>query len=142
MTTINPIFAPVIALAGWSMLMMVWMLVVRIGAVQKLTTPLAPKPGMRGSDLEGVIPDKATWPAHNYNHLMEQPTVFYAVALVLAIAGGSGLDAQLAWGYAGLRIVHSLVQATFNNVNVRFLVWGLASIVLIVMIVRAAMLVF
>jgi len=138
----NPIFAPVIVLAGWSMLIMIWMLAARISAVQKLGKPLPAKPGMRGVDMEGVLPDKANWPGHNYNHLMEQPTVFYAVAIILALAGGSGLDAQLAWGYTGLRVVHSLVQATSNNVNVRFPIWGLGSIVLIVMTVRAAMLVF
>ena len=68
-----------------------------------------------------MLPGKAQWPSHNYNHLMEQPTVFYAVALTLALVGwGHGLNTDLAWGYAGLRIAHSLVQATFNRVAIRF----------------------
>ena len=139
----NPIFAPVIALVGWSLVMLIWLVVARTGAIKKADPAALAKPGLRGSDLDGILPDKAQWPAHNYNHLMEQPTLFYAVAIILALAGGgAGTDMYLAWAYTGLRIVHSLIQCTSNNVGIRFPVWALASLVLLAMTVRASLLVY
>jgi hypothetical protein len=67
--------------------------------------------GLARRDLDGKAPTKAQWKSHNYNHLMEQPTIFYAIALTLALMGiGGGINYWLAWGYVGFRIVHSLVQ--------------------------------
>ena len=89
------------------------------------------------------MPARVRWKADNYNHLMEQPTLFYAVALALALVGaGDGLNAALAWLYVGLRIAHSLVQVTINVVLLRFVIFMAASLVLLVMSVRAAIVVF
>jgi hypothetical protein len=83
------------------------------------------------------------WKADNYNNLMEQPTLFYAVTLTLALLGqGAGLNSGLAWLYVGLRITHSLVQATINVVMLRFAIFVAASFVLLVMSIRAAIIVF
>ena len=41
--------------------------------------------GSRGADLEAKHPGSAHWPAHNYQHLMEQPTIFYAIVLSLVL---------------------------------------------------------
>jgi hypothetical protein len=83
------------------------------------------------------------WKADNYNNLMEQPTLFYAVTLTLVLLGaGDGLNTALAWAYVGLRIAHSLVQAIVNIVMLRFAIFMAASIVLLAMSVRAALLVF
>ena len=85
------------------------------------------------------MPAEARWKAHNYNRLLEQPTIFYAVCLTLAfVNAGAGFNAALAWAYVALRIVHSLVQATVNNVTVRFTLFVAASLVLLVMTIRAA----
>jgi hypothetical protein len=93
--------------------------------------------------LDRLLPPEVQWKAHNYNHLHEAPTVFYAVALVLAIVGqGDGLNAWLGWAYVAIRIVHSLVQATVNRVTVRFAVFVLSSLVLAALIVHAAIAVF
>ena len=88
--------------------------------------------------LEGVIEDSVNWKAHNYMHLVEQPTLFYAVALTLALAdAGGGYNVILAWAYVGLRIVHSLVQATVNIVTYRFILWVLSSLALIGLTIQA-----
>ena len=93
--------------------------------------------------MDNILPDSVQWKAHNYNHLHEQPTVFYAVAIVLAIVGqGDGMNALLAWMYAGLRIIHSLVQVTANRVLVRFVLFALSSLVLIALIFHATIFVF
>jgi hypothetical protein len=78
------------------------------------------------------------WKADNYNHLMEQPTLFYAIAIVLALVEPDATNRALAWGYVGLRVAHSLVQALVNKIEVRFGLFALSSLVLIVLSVRAA----
>ncbi len=137
----SPILAPAAVLIAWSMIMWGWLLVTRIGSFKGAGVDLkTTKKGARGSDLEAVLPPEVMWKAHNYNHLMEQPTLFYAVVMVLALSGfGDGLNAQLAWGYTLLRIAHSLWQATINTVPVRFLLFMLSSVCLIALSVHALM---
>lgn len=134
------ILAPAAALAIWSLVMLTWALAVRVPAMAKAGINMAePLPGgRRGQDLEGVLPDKVNWKAHNYAHLHEQPTVFYAVTAILAITGAvSPLGVQLAWAYVLLRIVHSIVQATVNYVPVRFLMYLLSTLALLVLAIQA-----
>ena len=137
------ILQPVVALAAWTMVMWLWMYATRIPAMN--AAKVDPDKLARDPDakLDTLLPPEVQWKAHNYNHLHEAPTVFYAVAIVLAIIGqGDGLNAQLGWAYLGLRIIHSLVQATVNKVIVRFFVFALSSLVLIALILHAAMAVF
>jgi hypothetical protein len=134
------ILGPVAALAMWSMVMWVWMYATRIPAMQRAKVDAGSLVGNTARTLDDALPAEVQWKAHNYNHLMEQPTVFYAVALALAIGGmGDGLNAQLAWAYVALRIVHSLVQAIINKVMVRFAVFALASLVLMALCLHALM---
>jgi hypothetical protein len=133
----------VVVLVAWTLVMLVWLVVARTAAMKAADPAALSKPGLRGSDLEDVLPGKAQWPAHNYNHLLEQPTLFYAIALVLALVGaGSGVNMYLAWAYVVLRVIHSFIQCTVNNLGMRFMFWILSSLVLAVMTVRAGMLVF
>jgi hypothetical protein len=112
----------------------------RIPAMQRAKIDAAKMVGGTGKSLDEVLPPDVQWKAHNYNHLMEQPTVFYAVALALAIGGmGGGLNAQLAWAYVALRILHSLIQATVNRVMWRFGIFALASLALIALCIHAFM---
>ena len=137
------ILQPVVVLAAWTMVMWVWMVVVRMPALKAAGIDLSKVRGSKPGQLDAILPPEKQWPAHNYNHLMEQPTVFYAVAIVIALtATGDGMNAWLAWGYAALRIVHSLVQATINRITIRFTLFGLSSLCLIALIVHAAMAVF
>lgn len=136
----NAILGPVATLALWSMVMWVWMYATRIPAMQRAKIDAKHLVGTTGRGLDEVLPPDVQWKAHNYNHLMEQPTVFYAVALALAIGGmGGGLNAQIAWGYVALRIVHSLIQATVNRVMWRFAVFALASLALLALCIHAFM---
>jgi hypothetical protein len=133
----SPILAPVIALVLWTFVMEVWLYATRIPAVIKHNIVFDPQcpPG----EFHARLPAEVRWKADNYNHLLEQPTLFYAVALTLAfVDAGSGLNAGLAWVYVALRIVHSLVQAIINKVMIRFGLFVVASLVLLVMTLRAA----
>jgi len=139
----SPILAPAIVLVLWSLVMVAWLALTRLPAMQKARIDLTVVVGGRGIDLEGVVPDRVNWVSHNYTHLMEQPTLFYATALVLALAGaGDGLNLQLAWGYVLLRILHSIVQAIWNRVIVRFALFGLSTLLLVVLAINAARAVF
>lgn len=137
------ILQPVVALLAWTMVMWVWMYVTRIPAMQKAGIDANNLVGSDGASLRATLPDSVSWKADNYNHLHEAPTLFYAVAIVLAIIGqGDGFNTLLAWVYVGLRIAHSIVQATINRVIVRFALFALSSLVLMALILHAAMAVF
>lgn len=137
----SEILQPVVALAAWTMIMWLWMYATRLPAMGKVEgLDVGKLVGGTGKSLDDVLPGKVQWIAHNYNHLHEAPTVFYAVALVLAIVGaGDGVNATIAWAYVGLRVAHSLVQALWNRVAVRFSLFVLSSIALIMLVVHAAM---
>ena len=137
------ILQPAVALMGWTMVMWAWMYATRIPAL--MAAKVDPDALVRDPDqrLDKVLPPHVQWKAHNYNHLHEAPTVFYAVAVVLAIVGqGDGLNAWLGWAYLALRVVHSLVQAIVNKVTLRFAIFVASSLVLIALIVHAAIAVF
>jgi hypothetical protein len=137
----SPILAPVVALVAWTLAMFVWMYATRLPAMRRAGISLKGRVGSRGGALDGVLDDKVQWKAHNYNHLLEQPTLFYAIALTLALIGGGGIwiNVWLAWAYVILRIVHSLIQATVNVVRWRFLAFALATFCLLGLTVHAAM---
>ncbi|MEY3657379.1 MAG: hypothetical protein RLZZ561_2151 [Pseudomonadota bacterium] len=134
-----PILAPAAVLVLWSVVMLYWMAGTRIPAMGKSGADLkSAKPGGRGVDLEGVLPDTVNWKGHNYTHLMEQPTLFYAAIAILALAGaGDGVNVQLAWGYTGLRIAHSLWQSLVNTIPVRFTLFLASSLCLTVLAINA-----
>src|SRR5215204_479527 len=116
--TYSPILVPVVVLVGWTLVVFVWMLAARGAAFRRLGVTLSNIPkGSRGADLDGKGEDQAQWKSHNYNHLMEQPTLFYAIAITLALMDmGHGINYWLAWGYVAFRILHSLIQCLVNVV--------------------------
>ena len=137
----SPILAPVMALVVWTMVMWAWMYATRIPAIRAARMRLDPN-APRGEQMS-QLPPNVRWKADNYNHLFEQPTIFYATALVLALVGqGGGFNATLAWIYVALRVVHSLVQVLSNIILRRFAVFFVSSLVLLVLIFNAAMAVF
>ena len=137
------ILKPVVALIAWSLVMLTWLVIVRVPALKTAGIDLRTARGGRPGALDGVVPDATQWPAHNYIHLMEQPTLFYAVSLVLAVVGwGDGMNAYIAWAYVALRIAHSIVQATVNRIAIRFALFALSSLALVALTLHAAMVVF
>ena len=133
-----PIILPVLVLVLWTLVMLAWMAAVRLPymAEQKM----GPEQGERTSELGAKLPAQIQSKADNYNHLLEQPTAFYATALASAMIGlGDGLNLYLAWAYVAIRIGHSLVQATINKVPIRFGLFLLSTLCLLVMVGNAMM---
>ena len=133
------ILAPAAVLVLWSVIMLFWLAGVRLPALKKAGIDLGAQPGGRGQDLEGQVEPRINWPAHNYSHLMEQPTVFYAAVVIIAIMGPGAADVLAAWIYVALRIVHSIWQATVNQVPIRFLLFITATFALVFLAIRAVM---
>lgn len=125
----SPIIAPVVALVAWSLVMWLWMYATRLPAMTRLG--MKPDPQMPRGEQMNMLPARTRWKADNYNHLMEQPTLFYAIALSLALLdAGGGSSLVMAWAYVGLRIVHSLWQALTNVIEIRFVLFVLSSLML------------
>lgn len=137
----SAILAPAAVLIVWTLVMLVWAAMARIPNLKRFGVDLSSsKPGGRGQDLEGVLPDQINWKSHNYTHLVEQPTLFYAVVVILALQGASATDALCAWGYVALRIVHSLWQALVNRIPIRLGLFVVSTVLLAILAVRAVML--
>lgn len=132
------LIAPVIALVCWTLVVMVWLGFERVSNIRRLR--LSPDAGKSARELDALLPVRARQVSANYMHLMEQPTVFYAVCLSLQLLGQGAdpVNLGLAWGYVGLRVLHSLVHATFNDVRLRFALFLASSAALIALTVRAA----
>ena len=131
----SPLLAPVVALVAWSIVMFFWLAIARAPQLKGRKFPN----GVRGADLEREDPGSRNWPAHNYQHLMEQPTIFYAIVFALILMGfDAPINVYLAWGYVGFRILHSIFQATINVVPVRFLLFLVSTLCLIGLTTHAA----
>ncbi len=143
----SAILQPVVALAAWTMIMWVWLYATRLPAMTRAGIDGTKLIGSTGSGLRADMiakgEAKASWVTDNYNHLHEAPTVFYAIALLLALIGqGDGLNATIAWAYVLLRVAHSLSQVIGNRVILRFALFALSSLALIALVLHAAMAVF
>ena len=137
----HALLQPVVALLIWSMVIWFWMYVTRIPTMQKMKIVLDPT--LPPGELTRPLPPIVRWKADNYNHLMEQPTLFYAAAITLALIDpANGVALAAAWIYVLLRMTHSLVQCTFNHIMTRFLLFVASSLALIVMVQQAAVKVF
>lgn len=138
MSTSNSLLLTIIALGAWTMVMWGWMYFTRIPALFKMKMRLDPQ-AVRGEQMS-LLPAQVRWKADNYNHLFEQPTLFYAIVIVLfLLQDSSTLALYLAWSYVLIRILHSLVQATINKIELRFTLFVLSSLCLIGLILKSVM---
>jgi len=135
------ILQPVLVVGLLTVVMTVWMYLTRLPAMYRLR--IHPQKAQDTNALRALLPKDVTRVSNNYNHLFEQPTLFYAVAISIAVLGHvDELHVTCAWLYAGLRIVHSLIQATVDRVFARFIIFLLSSLVLSFMIVRESLIIF
>ena len=136
--TNSPLLGPIVALVAWTLVMLVWMAATRLPAMKKVGIDITKRVGGRGQNLEGVLPDQVNWKAHNFTHLHEQPTIFYAITLVLAMMEQNHpINVWLAWGYVVFRVLHSIVQSTVNKVKFRFPLFALSTLCLLGLTVHA-----
>ncbi len=134
-----PILAPAAVLVLWSLVVLLWMSATRFPAFAKEGIKISEaERGSRYVDVESMMPAKVNWKSHNYTHLMEQPTIFYAAVVILALAGeGAGINLTFAWAYVAIRIVHSIWQGTVNIISVRVTLFTLSTLCLWVLAINA-----
>ena len=134
-----PILAPAAVLVVWSLMILLWVTLTRFPAFTKVGLNIGDaEPGARYVEVESIMPASVNWKSHNYTHLMEQPTLFYAAVAILALAGeGSGINVTFAWAYVLLRVVHSLWQSTINKIPVRITLFTLSTLCLWVLAINA-----
>jgi hypothetical protein len=132
---------PVVALVLWTFVMWFWMYVTRIPAIRAMRMRLDSN-APRGEQMAS-LPPRVRWKADNYNHLFEQPTLFYAIGVVLALVDVAprGWGVSLAWTYVALRVAHSFVQALVNKIEARFALFALSSLVLLGLAIHALVIV-
>ena len=127
---------PALVLAGWTLVMVVWMFATRVPAMSK--AGIDPQQAQDTSRLPDMLPPEVQRVANNYNHLFEQPTLFYSVVLLIVVTNQvDALHVGCAWAFTVIRIAHSCVQATVDIVMARFSLFLLAWVALAVMILRA-----
>ncbi|HPF22818.1 MAG TPA: MAPEG family protein [Hyphomonas sp.] len=123
---------PVLALVVWTLVMWLWMYATRIPAMQK--AGIDPDEARHPHTYTDRMPANVRSVADNYNHLHEQPTIFYALMFFAGLTGGGDHFATyVAWAYVGLRVLHSFVQILSPKVALRFMVFALASLCLFVL---------
>ena len=121
MNTIAEIMQPIAVLAAWTMVMWVWMYVTRIPAMTAAKVDADALVRQGGQSLDQLLPAKTQWKAHNYNHLHEAPTVFYAVALALALIdaavwlAGGGIIAHVGIAAAAMQAAWQLARFQPDN---------------------------
>ena len=124
---------PVLVLVAWSILVWLWMIASRVTVMRR--DRIHPQKAVRTREF--ATSGREQWVADNYNHLMEQPTIFYAAALAAHAAGqGDAINVGLAWTYVAVRIVHTVIQTTTNIVMWRFYMFILSTLALAAMVVR------
>ena len=122
---------PVLALIVLTLVVWVWMYVTRIPAMRRAR--INPQDARHPGSLNG-LPSSVRQVADNYNHLLEQPVIFYAIVFYIVLVGHSDMvHVTLAWIYVALRVIHTLIQCTVNQVMMRFSVFALSTLVLMVM---------
>jgi hypothetical protein len=141
MPTTAQFLSPVLVLIAWTLVMWVWLYATRLPAMKR--AGIDPQEAAHPGTYAHRLPEYARSAAENYNHLHEQPTIFYALMFFVALTGGAtAATLNLAWMYVGSRVVHSLVQATVNKVVVRFTVFAFGSLVLVCITVRELIRIF
>ncbi len=132
--------APALVLVIWTLLVLFYLGFKRFGAFKAAKVDVGASAGGRGGDLDKLLPPSAVWPSHNYTHLLEQPTLFYAVVALLALIGAANpTTVTLAWAYTLLRIVHSIWQIAVNRIPVRMLLFFASTFCLLAMAVVGLM---
>lgn len=130
--------APIVALVAWTLVMWFWMFALRIPAIARLK--IDPQKAADEPGSQPMLPLSARRVGENYNHLHEQPTLFYALALAMQLGGQTqDLNIALAWAYVASRVLHSLVQATVNIIMLRFVIFVIGSLILMALTVHAAL---
>jgi hypothetical protein len=123
----SSLFAPVIAMVAITVL--AWLRLYQLRFAEMLRRKVDPQSIALSAQKDAGLQD--TRGADNFNNQFQLPVLFYAAVLVAHATGqGSALFVQLAWAFVATRLVHALIQWTYNRVVHRFTAYALGALVL------------
>lgn len=122
------ILKPVFALFFWTFCVLLQIPIARFRA--------AFKGEVKARDFKlgesSAVPEHVRLPNRNYMNLLELPVLFYVLCLVVVVTGiSSPVYAILAWAYVMLRVLHSIIHLSYNNVLHRLSVFAISNLVLL-----------
>ncbi len=121
------IFWPVMALIGWTLLVLLLIPWRRFQAAASGRVGLA---DFRCGESERV-PDSVSLPNRVFMNLLEVPVLFYLLCTLAYVTDRvTPAMVLLGWLYLAVRIGHSLIYLTYNHVFHRFLVFALSNLIL------------
>ncbi len=136
----NNILEPVLAMILLHAVVWILMTVIRGKAMSQ--TGMKLEDAKHTSDLK-QLPSYARQVADNYNHLFELPTLFYALVFYIWAMGHTDtIHVWCAWGFFVSRVIHSIVQSTINKVSIRFAIFAIGWILVVIMSIRELLIIF
>jgi hypothetical protein len=133
------ILAPVFALAVWTFLVLTLIPVTRFRAGFKRE--------IRTDDFKfgesASVPDYVRLPNRNYMNLLELPQLFYVLCVMFYVTNtANSTVVNMAWLFVALRVIHSVVHLTYNNVMHRLVAFAASIFVLVALFFMAATAIF
>jgi hypothetical protein len=114
---------PAFALAAWTILVLIYL------ALARFTSGVRPVDFALGESAR--VPERTRLANRNYMNLLELPVLFYVCLLIQYVSEAE--TQNLAWVYVALRIAHTLIHLTYNNVMHRLAVFAASNFVLVAM---------
>ena len=120
------IFYPMLAMVALTLVVWLRLYIVRIPEMRRLR--IHPQSVATSAQKSARLVD--TRAADNFVNLLEVPVLFY-LAFVVAhqTAQVTPLVLGLAWAFVAGRVLHSLIQCTYNKVMHRFAVYSISTTV-------------
>lgn len=132
-----PLLGPALTLMGLTFIAQILLYLRRIPAMRAARMHPEKAKDMR---ILAELPNPARWAQGAYNHLFEQPVLFYGlIVFSVMVPIQDQTQIALAWTYVGLRVLHFLVYVSINRILVRFSIFTLSSLMLLALWVRLIM---
>ncbi|QIL83662.1 hypothetical protein G7047_03180 [Diaphorobacter sp. HDW4A] len=120
---------PLFALAAWTMCMALNLAFRRVRATLRDEADIA----QFAYGESGPLPEAIILANRNYMNLLELPMLFYVVCVMIYVTGvQSTWLVTLAWAYVVLRVLHTFVHLSYNDVLHRFALFAASNVILTV----------
>ncbi len=121
---------PMLALIGWTLIVLLGVPIQRFKAAKKRT--VTAEDFKYGESLD--VPGEASLANRNFMNLLEVPLLFYVVSIIQFITNTPiSYFLILSWIFVALRVIHSFIHLTYNNVIHRMSVFALSNIALVIL---------
>jgi hypothetical protein len=127
--SVESILAPLFVLVALTFFLLFYMGAVRFGALRR-----------REVRIGDIALGQSNWPAYaaqggnSYNNQFQLPVLFYVLVILAYIFKKADLlFVIMSWIFVVSRILHAYVHATSNNMRMRFTIFVVGAVVLMIM---------